>query len=48
MRGADFEFFGQMFDVEAVLTTMANLFKAVAVPESGHLPQEERSDLVNA
>jgi pimeloyl-ACP methyl ester carboxylesterase len=47
MWGADFELVGKMFDVEAVWKTMGNLVKAVALPECGHLPQEEQPELVN-
>ncbi len=48
MWGADFDLVGQWWDVEAVWKTMGTDVTAVAIPECGHLCQEEQPDFVNA
>ncbi len=48
MWGADFDLVGQWFDVAAVWKSMADDLRTVAIPECGHLCQEERPDIVNA
>lgn len=46
--GADFEAVGQAFDVLDVWKGMAHDVRGRAIPECGHLCQEERPDIVNA
>lgn len=46
--GADFEAVGKAFDVLEVWKGMAHDLRGVAIPECGHLCQEERPDVVNA
>lgn len=45
--GADFEAVGKAFDVLEVWKGMAHDIRGVAIPECGHLCQEERPDVVN-
>jgi len=45
--GADFYAVGQMFDMEAVWAEMADDLRTFAVPQCGHLPQEEQPEIVN-
>lgn len=45
--GADFDLVGKQFDVLEVWKGMANNVRGVAVPECGHLPQEEQPARVN-
>ncbi|MET7992157.1 alpha/beta hydrolase [Amycolatopsis sp. NPDC005232] len=45
--GADFEGVGKAYDVAAVWRDLAPDLRAVALPQCGHLCQEERPDLVN-
>jgi len=45
--GADFELVGQAFDVLDVWKTMAKDVRGVAIPQCGHLPQEEQPERVN-
>lgn len=47
MWGRDFELVGGLYDVLAVWQGMANDVKGVAIPECGHLPQEEQPQRVN-
>ena len=46
--GADFHAVGQMFDMAAIWAEMASDLRTVAIPECGHLPQEEQPERVNA
>ena len=46
--GADFELVGGMFDVLEVWKGMARDVRGVAIPNCGHLPQEEQPEVVNA
>ena len=46
--GADFAAVGQLFDMPAVWAEMADDLVTHAIPECGHLPQEEQPDIVNA
>lgn len=46
--GADFHAVGKMFDMAAIWAEMASDLRTWAVPQSGHLPQEEQPELVNA
>ncbi|OEZ99675.1 alpha/beta fold hydrolase [Duganella phyllosphaerae] len=46
--GADFHAVGKMFDMAAVWAEMASNLRTVAIPQAGHLPQEEQPELVNA
>lgn len=46
--GADFDLVGKAFDVLAVWEQMAHNVRGGAIPECGHLCQEERPDIVNA
>nr|WP_314547423.1 alpha/beta hydrolase [uncultured Massilia sp.] len=46
--GADFHAVGKMFDMAAIWAEMASDLRAVAIPQSGHLPQEEQPERVNA
>jgi haloacetate dehalogenase len=39
---------GGMFDVPAVWSEMAETLRAVSIPQCGHLPHEERPEVVNA
>ncbi len=45
--GADFDLVGKQFDVLEVWRGMAKNVRGVAVPECGHLPQEEQPARVN-
>ncbi len=45
--GADFSAVGQAYDVLEVWKTVAANVRGVAIPECGHLCQEERPDVVN-
>ena len=45
--GRDFDLVGQMFDVLAVWKTMGTNVTGCAIPEAGHLPQEEQPERVN-
>lgn len=45
--GADFDLVGKQFDVLEVWKSMAKNVRGVAVPECGHLPQEEQPARVN-
>jgi len=45
--GADFYAVGQMFDMAAVWAEMADDLRTFAVPQCGHLPQEEQPEIVN-
>ncbi len=45
--GADFEAVGKAYDVLEVWKTVAAHVRGVAIPECGHLCQEERPDVVN-
>lgn len=45
--GEDFGAVGQLFDMKAVWSEMAENLTAVPIPRCGHLPQEERPDVVN-
>jgi pimeloyl-ACP methyl ester carboxylesterase len=47
MWGAEFELVGGAFDVLDVWRQVARNVRGVAIPECGHLPQEERPDVVN-
>jgi pimeloyl-ACP methyl ester carboxylesterase len=46
--GADFHAVGKMFDMAAIWAEMASDLRTFAVPQSGHLPQEEQPEIVNA
>lgn len=46
--GAEFDAVGRAYDVAEVWRGMASDLRAVAIPECGHLGQEERPDVVNA
>jgi Predicted hydrolases or acyltransferases (alpha/beta hydrolase superfamily) len=46
--GAEFDAVGRAYDVAEVWRGMASDLRAVAIPECGHLCQEERPDVVNA
>lgn len=46
--GADFHAVGKMFDMAAVWAEMAGDLRTLAIPECGHLPQEEQPEIVNA
>jgi pimeloyl-ACP methyl ester carboxylesterase len=46
--GADFHAVGKMFDMAAVWAEMASDLRTAAIPQAGHLPQEEQPELVNA
>ena len=46
--GADFHAVGKMFDMAAIWAEMASNLRTVAIPECGHLPQEEQPARVNA
>ena len=46
--GADFEGVGQLYDVVEVWRGMASDVRGVAIPECGHLLQEEKPDEVNS
>ena len=48
MWGESFDLVGQWFDVEAVWKSMGPDVTAVAIPECGHLCQEEQPEIVNA
>lgn len=45
--GADFELVGQAFDVLNLWKSMAKNVRGVAIPNCGHLPQEEQPEHVN-
>jgi haloacetate dehalogenase len=47
MWGADFELVGKAFDVLEVWKGMARNVRGVAIPQCGHLPQEEQPERVN-
>jgi hypothetical protein len=44
--GADFYAVGQMFDMPSVWAEMAENLQTVAIPQCGHLPQEEQPEMV--
>ncbi len=46
--GADFDLVGKAFDVLEVWQQMAHTVRGRAIPQCGHLCQEERPDIVNA
>jgi pimeloyl-ACP methyl ester carboxylesterase len=46
--GADFHAVGKMFDMAAIWAEMASDLRTLAIPECGHLPQEEQPEIVNA
>lgn len=46
--GADFHAVGKMFDMAAIWAEMASDLRTFAVPQAGHLPQEEQPEIVNA
>ncbi len=45
--GAEFEGVGKLFDMPAVWAEMASDLRTYAVPQAGHLVQEEQPDVVN-
>jgi haloacetate dehalogenase len=45
--GADFYAVGKMFDMAKVWAEMAVNLRTYAIPQCGHLPQEERPEIVN-
>jgi haloacetate dehalogenase len=45
--GADFYAVGQLFDMPKVWAEMADDLVTHAIPQCGHLPQEERPEIVN-
>jgi haloacetate dehalogenase len=45
--GSDFYAVGKMFDMPKVWAEMASNLTTHAIPQCGHLPQEERPDVVN-
>src|SRR5260370_34474744 len=45
--GSDFELVGKAFDVLEVWKGLARNVRGVAIPECGHLPQEEQPERVN-
>ena len=45
--GADFYAVGKMFDMPKVWSEMAADLRTYAIPQCGHLPQEEQPDVVN-
>ena len=45
--GADFYAVGKMFDMAKVWAEMAANLRTYAIPQCGHLPQEERPEIVN-
>lgn len=45
--GADFDLVGKTFDVLQVWQGMAHTVRGVAIPQCGHLPQEEQPEAVN-
>jgi len=45
--GEDFELVGKMWDVEGIWRAMAADISFAPIPRCGHLPHEERPDLVN-
>jgi len=45
--GEDFELVGKMWDVEGIWRPMAADISFAPIPRCGHLPHEERPDLVN-
>ncbi len=46
--GADFYAVGKLFDMPKIWAEMADNLVTHAIPQCGHLPQEERPDIVNA
>jgi len=46
--GADFHAVGKLFDMAAIWAEMASDLRTFAVPQAGHLPQEEQPEIVNA
>jgi haloacetate dehalogenase len=48
MWGAEFDAVGRAYDVAEIWGGMAKNLRTVAIPECGHLCQEERPDVVNA
>jgi pimeloyl-ACP methyl ester carboxylesterase len=44
--GADFYAVGQIFDMPSVWAEMAENLQTVAIPQCGHLPQEEQPEMV--
>ena len=48
LRGADFEWVGQAFDVAGVRARIAEDLRTVELPRCAHLPHEERPAEVNA
>src|SRR5260370_39712115 len=45
--GSDFELVGKAFDVLEVWKGLARNVRGVAIPECGHLPQEEQPERAN-
>jgi pimeloyl-ACP methyl ester carboxylesterase len=45
--GADFHAVGRLFDMKKIWSEMADDLQAHAIPQSGHLPQEEQPEIVN-
>ena len=45
--GADFYAVGKMFDMSKVWAEMAADLRTYAIPQCGHMPQEEQPDVVN-
>ncbi len=45
--GQDFDLGGRMWDMAAIWREMANDVRTVAISQCGHLPHEERPDVVN-
>jgi pimeloyl-ACP methyl ester carboxylesterase len=45
--GADFELGGKMFDVLGIWREMATDIRGVSIPQCGHLPHEEKPEVVN-
>jgi haloacetate dehalogenase len=45
--GADFYAVGKMFDMAEIWSEMADDLQTVAIPQCGHLPQEEQPEVVN-
>lgn len=45
--GADFYAVGRMFDMPAIWAEMADDLRTCAIPQCGHLPQEEQPEIVN-
>jgi pimeloyl-ACP methyl ester carboxylesterase len=45
--GADFYAVGKMFDMPKVWAEMAEDLRTCAIPQCGHMPQEEQPEVVN-